>query len=77
MPVIEVWRAKQVIIMKRTMATGYAGADNPVRRVCMWCVAQRPAQRVGSHGARSVRVQGRGWQRAAAPPPAPAQAHHS
>ena len=31
MPVIEVWRAKQVIIMKRTMGVGYAGADNPVR----------------------------------------------
>lgn len=30
MPVIEVWRAKQVIVMKRTMGTGYAGADNPV-----------------------------------------------
>ena len=32
MPVIEVWKARQVIIMKRTMGTGYAGADNPVRR---------------------------------------------
>eukprot|EP01026_Neomeris_dumetosa_P046652 TRINITY_DN3975_c0_g1_i3.p2 TRINITY_DN3975_c0_g1~~TRINITY_DN3975_c0_g1_i3.p2 ORF type:complete len:234 (-),score=43.44 TRINITY_DN3975_c0_g1_i3:294-995(-) len=30
MPVLEVWKAKQVIIMKRTMGTGYAGADNPV-----------------------------------------------
>lgn len=30
MPVIEVWRAKQVIVLKRTMGTGYAGADNPV-----------------------------------------------
>ena len=30
MPVIEVWKAKQVIVMKRTMGTGYAGADNPV-----------------------------------------------
>jgi len=30
MPVIEVWRAKQVIVMKRTMGSGYAGADNPV-----------------------------------------------
>jgi NAD(P) transhydrogenase len=30
MPVLEVWRAKQVIMMKRTMGTGYAGIDNPV-----------------------------------------------
>ena len=30
MPVLEVWRSKQVIDMKRTMGTGYAGADNPV-----------------------------------------------
>lgn len=26
----QVWKAKQVIVMKRTMGTGYAGADNPV-----------------------------------------------
>jgi NAD(P) transhydrogenase len=25
-----VWKAKQVIMMKRSMASGYAGADNPV-----------------------------------------------
>mmetsp|Transcript_23132 Transcript_23132/g.32666 ORF Transcript_23132/g.32666 Transcript_23132/m.32666 type:complete len:1037 (-) Transcript_23132:103-3213(-) len=30
MPVIQVWKAKQVIFMKRSMATGYAGVDNPV-----------------------------------------------
>ena len=30
MPVVEVWKAKQSIIMKRSMGSGYAGADNPV-----------------------------------------------
>lgn len=30
MPVVEVWKGKQVIMMKRTMGTGYAGIDNPV-----------------------------------------------
>lgn len=30
MPVLEVWKSKQVIIVKRTMGSGYAGADNPV-----------------------------------------------
>jgi len=30
MPVIEVWNAKQVIVMKRSMAVGYAGVQNPL-----------------------------------------------
>jgi NAD(P) transhydrogenase len=30
MPVMRVWKAKQVIVMKRSMAAGYAGVDNPV-----------------------------------------------
>lgn len=30
MPVIEVWRAKEVVIMKRSMAVGYAGVQNPL-----------------------------------------------
>jgi NAD(P) transhydrogenase subunit beta len=30
MPVIEVWKAKKVIVMKRSMAAGYAGIENPL-----------------------------------------------
>jgi NAD(P) transhydrogenase len=30
MPVLRVWNAKQVVVMKRSMGAGYAGADNPV-----------------------------------------------
>ena len=30
MPVLRVWRAGQVVVMKRTLAAGYAGVDNPV-----------------------------------------------
>lgn len=30
MPVLHVWKAKQSIVMKRSMATGYAGAQNPL-----------------------------------------------
>ncbi|NLE71776.1 MAG: Re/Si-specific NAD(P)(+) transhydrogenase subunit beta [Actinomycetales bacterium] len=30
MPVLEVWKAKQTIVFKRSMATGYAGVQNPL-----------------------------------------------
>ncbi len=30
MPVIEVWKARHTIVLKRSMASGYAGVDNPL-----------------------------------------------
>ncbi|MBM4195665.1 MAG: Re/Si-specific NAD(P)(+) transhydrogenase subunit beta [Gammaproteobacteria bacterium] len=30
MPVLQVWKAKSSIVMKRSMASGYAGVDNPL-----------------------------------------------
>jgi NAD(P) transhydrogenase subunit beta len=30
MPVLEVWKAGQVVVFKRSMATGYAGVQNPL-----------------------------------------------
>jgi len=30
MPVLEVWKSRQVVILKRGMATGYAGVENPL-----------------------------------------------
>jgi NAD(P) transhydrogenase subunit beta len=30
MPVLEVWKSKTGIVMKRSMASGYAGVENPL-----------------------------------------------
>ena len=30
MPVLEVWKAKTSVVMKRSMASGYAGIENPL-----------------------------------------------
>jgi len=30
MPVLEVWKSEHVVVLKRSMATGYSGVDNPL-----------------------------------------------
>ena len=30
MPVLEVWKASHAVVLKRSMASGYAGVDNPL-----------------------------------------------
>ena len=30
MPVIEVWKARTIVVFKRSMASGYSGIDNPL-----------------------------------------------
>ena len=30
MPVLEVWNARTVVVLKRSLATGYAGVENPL-----------------------------------------------
>ncbi|MEZ6096712.1 MAG: NAD(P)(+) transhydrogenase (Re/Si-specific) subunit beta [Pirellulaceae bacterium] len=30
MPVLEVWKSQHVVILKRSMGTGYSGVDNPL-----------------------------------------------
>ncbi|KAJ7987093.1 hypothetical protein DPEC_G00335170 [Dallia pectoralis] len=34
MPVLEVWKSKQVVVMKRSLDVGYAAVDNPIFYKC-------------------------------------------
>ena len=46
MPVLEVWKAQNVIVFKRSMNTGYAGVQNPLffRKTPTCClVTPKPA----------------------------------
>jgi len=50
MPVIRAWESKSVIVMKRSMASGYAGVDNPL------------FVKVGREGGREERREGGVWE---------------
>jgi NAD/NADP transhydrogenase beta subunit len=43
MPVVEVWRSKKVIVLKRSLAGGYADVENPLfTRACGGCASSPP-----------------------------------
>ncbi len=58
MPVVEVWRSKKVIVLKRSLAKGYADTSNPLVcasigcaplrlcHACCWRILTRPATRL-------------------------------
>ncbi len=61
MPVLEVWKAKQVVVIKRSLAAGYSGTDNPVSSGWQQLAEVASVQLLGLHGARITAPAG-GWQ---------------
>jgi NAD(P) transhydrogenase subunit beta len=49
MPVCEVWKAKKVVVMKRSLAQGYAGVENPVRLRSLHIVLARRGPNNSEH----------------------------
>lgn len=43
MPVLEVWKAQQVVVFKRSMNTGYAGVQNPcsLEKIPLCCLVMQ------------------------------------
>lgn len=43
MPVLEVWKAQQVVVFKRSMNTGYAGVQNPcsLEKIPLFCLVMQ------------------------------------
>ena len=54
MPVLQVWKAKHVVVFKRSMATGYAGVQNPLFYKDEHRDAVRRRQGPGREGSSSV-----------------------